>query len=48
MARGRALVEDLLPLLESEDLTRLDGHAAERFDAMRENYASFIDRERTR
>ena len=47
MARGRALVEDLLPLLESEDLAGLDGHAAERFVAMCENYASFIDRERS-
>ena len=48
MARGRALVQDLLPLLESEDLAVLDGHAAERFHAMRANYASFIDRERSR
>ena len=48
MARGRALVEDLLPLLESQDLLALDGHAAERFDAMCEHYASFIDRERNR
>jgi hypothetical protein len=48
MARGRALVEDLLPLLESEDLTTLDGHAAERFAAMCENYAEFIARERGR
>jgi hypothetical protein len=48
MARGRALVQDLLPLLESEDLAGLDGHAAERFDAMCENYAAFIDRERSR
>ncbi len=48
MARGRALVEDLLPLLESEDLAALDGHAADRFEAMRENYAAFIDRERAR
>ena len=48
MARGRALVEDVLPILEAEDLAALDGHAAERFRVMRENYASFIDRERTR
>src|ERR1700749_2569471 len=48
MARGRALVEDLLPVLESEDLTRLDGHAAQRLAAMRENYAEFIARERGR
>jgi hypothetical protein len=48
MARGRALVQDLLPLLASEDLAALDGHAAERFDAMCEHYSAFIDRERKR
>jgi hypothetical protein len=48
MARGRALVQDVLPVLEAEDLAGLDGHAAERFQSMRENYASFIDRERSR
>lgn len=48
MARGRALVEDLLPVLEAEDLADLDGHAAERFHAMCDNYASFIERERRR
>lgn len=48
MARGRALVQDLLPLLAAEDLAALDGHAAERYAAMCENYADFIDRERRR
>ncbi len=48
MARGRALVEDLLPLLDSADLSVLDGHAAERFETMCQNYASFIERERGR
>jgi hypothetical protein len=48
MARGRGLVQDLLPLLESEDLAALDGHAAERCAAMRANYAAFIERERSR
>jgi hypothetical protein len=48
MARGQALVEDLLPLLEAEDLRGLDGHAAERFEAMRTDYATFIDRVRRR
>jgi hypothetical protein len=48
MARGRALVQDLLPLLDSEDLAGLDSHAAERFDAMCEHYGSFIERERKR
>src|ERR1700743_3613479 len=32
MARGRTLVEDLLPLLEHHIRPELDAHAAERFD----------------
>ena len=48
MARGRALVEDLLPLLEAELLPERDGHAATRFLAMCERYAPFIERERAR
>ncbi len=48
MARGRALVEDLLPLLEAEDLRGLDGHAADRFQAMCDGYSEFIARERGR
>jgi hypothetical protein len=48
MARGRALVMDVLPILESEDLTRLDGHGAERLREMREAYAPVIARERER
>jgi hypothetical protein len=48
MARGRALVEDVLPVLESELVPDLDGHAAERFQAMRERYAGYIERERRR
>ena len=32
MARGRALVEDLLPCSRAELTGELDGHAAERFD----------------
>jgi hypothetical protein len=47
MARGRALVRDVLPILEGE-LDRLDDHAASRFEAMVERYASFIERERVR
>jgi hypothetical protein len=46
MARGRALVDDLLPLLERHLVPELDAHAAERFAAMRERYAGYIDRER--
>jgi hypothetical protein len=48
MARGRALVDDVLPVLESELGPELDGHAAERFQAMRERYAGYIERERRR
>ncbi len=48
MARGRALVEDLLPLLERELVPGLDGHAAARLDAMCDRYAGYIERERNR
>jgi hypothetical protein len=48
MARGRTLVEDLLPLLDAYVRPELDGHAAERFDEMRRRYAPFISRERAR
>jgi hypothetical protein len=44
MARGTALVEDVLPLLEESDVATLDGHAAERLAAMRSRYASYIER----
>jgi len=46
MARGRALVEEVLPLLEEELDSGLDAHAAERLETMRERYASYIERER--
>ena len=48
MARGRALVQDVLPVLEAVDLTPLDGHGAARFAEMRAAYAAFIERERAR
>jgi len=49
MARGRALVRDVLPLLESAFSTEsLDAHAAARFATMCERYAAFIERERRR
>jgi hypothetical protein len=48
MARGTALVRDILPLLEQELTGTLDGHAAGRLDAMCERYAAFIARERER
>jgi hypothetical protein len=48
MARGRTLVNDVLPLLERELHPELDAYAAERLDAMRERYAGYIARERAR
>jgi hypothetical protein len=48
MARGPALVRDLLPLLEAELHARLDGYAAERFEQMRTRYATYIAREQDR
>jgi hypothetical protein len=48
MARGQALVEDVLPLLEAHISPELDGHASERFDEMRQRYAAYINRERSR
>jgi hypothetical protein len=48
MARGTALVRDLLPLLEGRLDRRVDGYAAERFDAMCSRYAAYIARERDR
>jgi hypothetical protein len=47
MARGRPLVEDLLPLLEERLPASLDGYASERLDEMVERYAGFIARERS-
>ena len=48
MARGRALVSDLLPLLELELQPEIDAYAHARFEAMCERYAAFIERERAR
>ena len=44
MARGQALVEDVLPVLESVALDELDGHAAARLSEMRERYADYFAR----
>jgi hypothetical protein len=48
MARGPALVHDVLPLLEEDIQPGLDGHAAGRLDAMCQRYAGYIERERAR
>ncbi|HEV3001152.1 MAG TPA: hypothetical protein VGW75_10480 [Solirubrobacteraceae bacterium] len=48
MARGRALVEDVLPILEEAITPEVDAHAAARLDAMRERYADYIASVRAR
>jgi hypothetical protein len=47
MARGAALVEDVLPVLEREDIAALDAHAATRLAEMRSRYAAYIERMRS-
>lgn len=44
MARGDALVEDVLPLLDELLTDDIDAYAAARLRAMRERYARFIER----
>ena len=44
MARGQALVEDVLPVLEAAITPEVDGPAAARLAEMRERYADFIAR----
>jgi hypothetical protein len=44
MARGVALVEDVLPVLEQSVRPDLDSYAAARLDEMRERYADYIAR----
>lgn len=46
MARGRSLVEDVLPVLEDELTAAIDAHASGRFRSMCERYADYIARER--
>lgn len=48
MARGSALVQDVLPLLEQRLSPVLDRYASERLEEMLERYAGFIARERSR
>ena len=44
MARGQALIEDVLPVLESAPLAAIDGYAAARLAEMRERYADYFAR----
>jgi hypothetical protein len=48
MARGAALVQDVLPVLVEGLVPEVDGHAAARLQEMLERYSSFIERERRR
>ncbi|MBB4661053.1 hypothetical protein [Conexibacter arvalis] len=48
MARGPALVEDVLPVLERSLTPEIDGHAFARFEAMKQKYADYIARIRAR
>jgi hypothetical protein len=47
MARGSALVDDVLPVLERAVTADLDGYASERLREMTERYADFIARRRS-
>lgn len=48
MARGPALVEDLLPLLEASLTPEIDTHVSDRFETMCATYAEYIARIRER
>ncbi len=48
MARGTALVRDILPVLDAAPVAQLDAHAGERLQTMLERYRPVIDRERAR
>jgi hypothetical protein len=48
MARGRALVEDVLPVLEARLTSTVDAYAAGRFAEMLDRYSDVIARERER
>jgi hypothetical protein len=48
MARGPALVNELLPVLEAQIRPELDGHAYERLTTMTDRYADVIGRARAR
>jgi hypothetical protein len=44
MARGAALAEDVLPLVEAVLTDEIDSHVSERIRGMREQYADFFRR----
>ncbi len=48
VARGRALVEDVLPVLDELVVPDVDDHAAGRLRDMRERYAGYIARVQAR
>jgi hypothetical protein len=48
VARGQALVEDVLPVLDALVVPELDAHAAARLADMEERYAPYIARLRAR
>ncbi|HEY0343244.1 MAG TPA: hypothetical protein VGC59_01270 [Solirubrobacteraceae bacterium] len=48
VARGPALVEDVLPVLEELVVAELDAHAAGRLDEMRRRYEAYIARVQAR
>jgi hypothetical protein len=48
MARGRVLVQDVLPIIEQHLTPALDAHAAARLEEMLSRYREFIERERQR
>jgi hypothetical protein len=47
MARGTALVDDVLPVLDQEDIAALDAHAGARLAEMRSRYGAYIERQRS-
>src|SRR5277367_3422211 len=46
MARGPALVDDVLPVLDEALTEDIDGYATQRLGEMKEHYAEFIERRR--
>jgi hypothetical protein len=48
MARGQALVEDVLPVIEELVTPEVDAHAAARLETMLDRYADYIERTRSR